>query len=169
MANDGTFINLEAGKQKRNEALEVSAGAGDAGKMIKTDSTGRIDNSLLPVGIGADTQDIISFEDLVAGDFVNIFDDGGTPSVRKADASNGRDANGFVLTGVTAPALATVYFEGTNTQLSGMTPGARQYLNTAGGITETPKTASGELHQYLGKASSATALNVELADCILLG
>jgi hypothetical protein len=169
MANDGTFINLEAGKQKRNEALEVSAGAGDAGKMIKTDSTGRIDNSLLPVGIGADTQDVVSFEDLVAGDFVNIFDDGGTPSVRKADATNGRDANGFVLSGVTAPALATVYFEGTNTQLSGMTPGARQYLNTSGGITETPKTASGELHQYLGKSSSATTLNVELDDCIVLG
>ena len=101
MANDGTFINLENGKQKRNEALEISAGAGDAGKMIKTDSTGRIDNSLLPVGIGADTQDVVSFEDLVAGDFVNIFDDGGTPSVRKADATNGRDANGFVLSGVT--------------------------------------------------------------------
>jgi len=168
MANDGTFLNLEAGKKKRNDALEVSAGAGDAGKIVKTDSTGRFDTSLMPVGIGADTQDIVSFEDLVAGDFVNIFDDGGSPSVRKADASNGRDANGFVLAGVTAPALATVYFEGTNTQLSGMTAGARQYLSTAGGVTEIPNTTTGQLHQYLGKASSPTELNIELADCILL-
>ena len=164
MANDGTFLNLEAGKQKRNTALETSAGAADAGKMVKVDSTGRLDSSLLPVGIGADTQDIISFEDIAAGDFVNIFD-----KVRKADATNGRDANGFALSGVTAPAVATVYFEGTNTQLSGMTPGARQYLDTAGAITETPKTVAGELHQYLGKSSSATELNVELDDCIVLG
>lgn len=168
MANDGTFLNLEAGKRKRNTALETSAGVADAGKIVMTDSTGRLDNSLLPVGIGADTQDIVSFENLVAGDFVNIFNDGGTPSVRKADATNGRDANGFILTGVTAPAVATVYFEGTNTQLSGMTPGARQYLSTAGALTETPNTTTGQLHQYLGKASSATELNVELADCILL-
>lgn len=169
MANDGTFINLESGKQKRNTALETSAGAADAGKIVKTDSTGRFDASLLPVGIGADTVDIISFEDLIAGDFVNIFDDGGVAKVRKADATNGRDANGFVLAGVTSPAPATVYFEGTNTQLSGMTVGARQYLDTAGGITETPKTTSGDLHQYLGKSSSATELNVELDDCIVLG
>jgi len=168
MANDGTFLNLEAGKKKRNTALEVSAGVADAAKIVMTDSTGRLDNSLLPVGIGADTQDIVSFENLVAGDFVNIFDDGGTPSIRKADASNGRDANGFILTGVTAPATGTVYFEGTNTQLSGMTPGARQYLGTSGAVTETPNTTTGQLHQYLGKASSATELNIELADCILL-
>ena len=168
MANDGTFLNLEAGKKKRNDALEVSTGASDGGKIVKTDSTGRFDPSLMPVGIGADTQEIVSFEDLVAGDFVNIFDDGGTPSVRKADASNGRDANGFVLTGVTAPALATVYFEGTNTQLSAMTPAARQYLGTSGAVTGTPNTTTGQLHQYLGKASSATELNIELADCILL-
>jgi hypothetical protein len=169
MANDGKFLNLENGKKKLDSAIASSAGAGDASKVLMTDGTGRIDSSFLPVGIGADTQDIISFEDLVAGDFVNIFDDGGTPKVRKADASNGRDANGFVLSGVTAPALATVYFEGTNTQLSAMTPGARQYLDTAGGVTETPNTTSGQLHQYLGKASSATELNVELDDCVLIG
>jgi len=169
MANDGKFLNLENGKKKLDSAIETSAGAADGNKVAMTDSTGRFDTSLMPVGIGADTQDIISFEDLVAGDFVNIFDDGGTIKVRKADATNGRDANGFVLAGVTAPALATVYFEGTNTQLSGMTPGARQYLGTAGGVTGTPNTTSGQLHQYLGKSSSATELNVEMADCVLIG
>jgi len=110
MANDGKFLNLENGKKKLDSAIETSAGAADGNKVAMTDSTGRFDTSLMPVGIGADTQDIISFEDLVAGDFVNIFDDGGTIKVRKADATNGRDANGFVLAGVTAPALATVYF-----------------------------------------------------------
>lgn len=169
MANDGKFLNLDSGKKKLDSAIDSSAGAGDANKIAMTDNTGRFDTSLMPVGIGADTQDIISFEDLTAGDFVNIFDDGGTVKVRKADATNGRDANGFVLSGVTAPAVATVYFEGTNTQLAGMTLGARQYLGTAGAVTETPNTTSGQLHQYLGKASSATELNVEMADCILIG
>ena len=169
MANDGRFLNLEGGKEKLDSAISTSAGVADANKIVQTDSTGRFDSSLMPVGIGADTQEIVSFEDLVAGDFVNIFDDGGTVSVRKADATNARDANGFVLSGVTAPALATVYFEGTNTQLSGMTGGARQYLGTAGGVTETPNTTTGQLHQYLGKASSATELNVEMDDCILIG
>ena len=166
MANNGTFLNLENGKEALDTAINASTGASDASKIIRTDSTGRIDNSLLPVGVGDDTLEIEASETLVAGDFVNIFDDTGTGKVRKADKSNGRDANGFVLAGVTSGNDATVYFEGTNTQLSGMTIGARQYLDTSGGITETPTTTTGDIHQYLGKASSATEMNVELADCI---
>jgi len=159
MSNDGRFLNLESGKEKLDSAIETSSGASDGNKIAMTDSTGR----------GADTLTIEASENLSAGDFVNIFNDAGTAKVRKADATNSRDANGFVLAGVTAAADAEVYFEGTNTQLSGMTIGARQYLDTTGGITETPKTGSGELHQYLGKASSATEMNVELDDCILIG
>jgi len=169
MSNDGRFLNLESGKEKLDSAIETSSGASDGNKIAMTDSTGRFDVSLLPVGIGADTLTIEASENLSAGDFVNIFNDAGTAKVRKADATNSRDANGFVLAGVTAAADAEVYFEGTNTQLSGMTIGARQYLDTTGGITKTKKTGSGELHQYLGKASSATEMNVELDDCILIG
>jgi hypothetical protein len=168
MANDGRFLNLENGKKVLDDALAVSAGAGDSGKLVKLDGTGRLDSSLLPVGVGADTLSIPASENLSAGDFVQIWDNGGTANVRLADKTNGRDANGFVLAGVTAPANATVYFEGTNTQLTGMTPGARQYLDSAGGITETPTTTTSELHQYLGRAASATQLNVELADCIVI-
>jgi len=169
MANDGKFLNLESGKKKLDQAINASTGAGDASKIVRTDGTGRLDSSLLPVGIGADTLSIEASETLAAGDFVNIFDDTGTAKVRKADATNGRDANGFVLSGVTSGNNIDVYFEGTNTQLSGMTIGARQYLGATGSVTETPNTTSGQIHQYLGKASSATELNVELADCISIG
>ena len=169
MANDGKFLNLESGKKKLDQAINASTGAGDASKIIRTDSTGRIDSSLLPVGIGADTLSIEASETLAAGDFVNIFDDSGTAKVRKADATNSRDANGFILSGVTSGNNVDVYFEGTNTQLSGMTIGARQYLDATGSVTETPNTTSGQIHQYLGKASSATELNVEIADCISIG
>jgi len=169
MANDGKFLNLESGKKKLDQAINASTGATDASKIVRTDGTGRLDSSLLPVGIGADTLSIEASETLAAGDFVNIFDDTGTAKVRKADATNGRDANGFVLSGVTSGNNIDVYFEGTNTQLSGMTIGARQYLGATGSVTETPNTTSGQIHQYLGKASSATELNVELADCISIG
>ncbi len=169
MANDGKFLNLESGKKKLDQAINASTGASDASKIVRTDGTGRLDSSLLPVGIGADTLSIEASETLAAGDFVNIFDDSGTAKVRKADATNSRDSNGFVLSGVTSGNNIDVYFEGTNTQLSGMTIGARQYLGATGSVTETPNTTSGQISQYLGKASSATQLNVELADCISIG
>lgn len=166
MANNGNFRNFDGGKETLETAIDSSAGVGDASKIVKTDATGRLDNSLLPVGIGADTLSIPSSENLSAGSFVNVYDNGGTVNVRLADNSNGREANGFVLASVTSPANATVYFEGTNTQLSGLTLGVRYFLGTAGGVTTTAPTASGEIIQYLGKSSSATEINVEMSDCI---
>ena len=169
MSNDGKFLNLESGEKKLDTAINTSAGAGDASKIVRTDSTGRLDSSFLPVGVGPDTLSIEASETLAAGDFVNIFDYSSTPKIRKADATNGRDADGFVLAGVTSGANGDVYREGTNTQLSGMTIGARQYLGATGAVTETPNTTSTQLHQFLGKASSATELNIEITDQIKVG
>ena len=169
MSNDGKFLNLESGEKNLDTAINTSAGAGDASKIVRTDSTGRLDSSFLPVGVGPDTLSIEASETLAAGDFVNIFDDSSTPKIRKADATNGRDADGFVLAGVTSGANGDVYREGTNTQLSGMTIGARQYLGATGAVTETPNTTSTQLHQFLGKASSATELNIEITDQIKVG
>ena len=50
-----------------------------------------------------------------------------------------------------------------------MTIGARQYLGATGAVTETPNTTSTQLHQFLGKASSATELNIEITDQIKVG
>lgn len=169
MSNDGRFLNLENGKRKLESAIDSSAGAADSGKIIKLDSSGKIDLTLLPNGIGEDAVEIAAFEDLAAGDFVNIFDNGGSVAVRKADKSSGRDANGFVLDAVTAPAAVKVFFEGTNSALSGLTIGARYYLDTVGDVTTTPTTTTGDIHQYLGKAFSATELTTEKDDCIVIG
>jgi hypothetical protein len=169
MANDGKFLNLENGKKKLDSAIDSSAGAADSGKIIKLDSNGKIDSTLLPAGIGEDAVELPAFEDVSAGDFVNIFLDGGVAKIRKADSSNLRDANGFVLESATAPAAVKVIFEGTNSQLSGLSIGERYYLDSAGAVTLTPKTATGELHQYLGKAFSATELTTEKDDCIVIG
>lgn len=148
----------------------TSAGAGDSGKVVALDAAGRIDTSMMPVGIGADTATITASEALAAGDLVNVWNDAGTPKVRKADASTaGKEAHGFVLAAVASSASATVYFEGTNTQMTGLTAGT-QYLSaaTAGKTASTAPTAAGNVVQRVGMATSATAMNFQSGDPIVL-
>lgn len=54
-------------------SVGTSAGAGDSGKLPSLDGSGKLDNSFMPVGIGADTAAIATSETLAAGDFVNIW------------------------------------------------------------------------------------------------
>ena len=163
-------IQLVNGKQTEVEATVVSTGVGEAGDVVALDPSGKLDPSVLPTGIGADVAVLPSTENLSAGDYVNIFDDGGTPSVRLADSTNGRDAHGFVTEVVTAPANATIFFEGSNANLSGLTAGDRQYLDAAGAPTNVPpSTAGGDtISQFLGIAVNATTINTDIDDCVLL-
>lgn len=149
-------------------AVASSAGAGDAGKVAALDGAGRLDATMMPVGIGADTASIQASENLAAGDFVNVHNSGGA-RVRKADATTaGKEAHGFVLGAVSSGANATVYFEGSNTGVSGQTPGTVFLATTAGGATGTAPSASGNVVQKLGVAISATAINFERGEPIVL-
>jgi hypothetical protein len=139
----------------------TSAGAGDSGKLPALDASGRLDSSFMPVGIGADTAAITASEALAAGDLVNIWSSTGA-KVRKADATTaGKEAHGFVLSAVSSAATATVYFEGTNTAVTGLTPGPQFLTTTAGTASVTAPTGSGNVVQRVGVATSATALNFE--------
>lgn len=164
------FLRILAGVIAELEALVTSTGAGDAGKIVATDSTGKLDQSLMPVGMGADTKILPASENLAAGNKVNIWNDAGTAKVRKADATTaGKEADGFVLEAVSLGNNATVHFDGTNTQLSGLTPGAVYYLaTTAGQITDTPPSGSGNVVQRVGRALSATELSFEPGQPITL-
>lgn len=147
-----------------------SAGAGDSGKLVALDGSGKIDSTMMPTGIGADTASIVASEALAAGDLVNIYDNAGTANCRKADASTaGKHAMGFVLAAVSSSASATVYFEGTNTQVTGLTPGV-QFLSaaSAGLSTVTAPTGTGKVVQRVGFATSATALNFQAGEPIVL-
>ncbi len=157
------FLYNNAGTITEKELTVTSAGAGDAGKGVALDGTGKLDSSVLPTGIGADTLSVVCSENLAAGDFVNLWSDSGTGKVRKADASNGRAAQGFVLSAYTSGQTALVYFEGTNTQLSSLTPGSRYFLSgsVAGGVTATAPSTSGHIVQELGFARSATQMPFE--------
>ena len=170
MPTTQTYIDIENGRLTRQTAIATSAGAGDAGKLPRLDGTGRIDNSMMPTGIGADTALIVASENLAAGDFVNLWNNAAVINVRKADATtSGKEADGFVLAAVTASASATVFFEGTNTQRTGLTAGSRYYLAiTAGGVTTTAPSAAGNVVQYIGKAVSTTAISYEGDEGIIL-
>ena len=167
-----SFLRLVAGKLQAITAVVTSAGAGNDGDLVALGSDGKLDASLLPSeALSEDSYSLATSENLAAGDFVQIWNDGGTPKLRLADNSNLREVDGYVKTASTSPAVNTIFLEGVNANQSGMTPGARQYLDTVGGVTETPLvpiTDTGKIHQYLGKAISATELDFEKDDCILL-
>lgn len=166
MATQG-FFALVAGKLQQVIALVTSAGAADAGKIVALDDTGRLDSSVMPAGIGANTKSLPAYEALAAGNFVNEFLDSGVLKVRKADATTaGKEADGYVLAAVTAGNSAAVYpLSGSNTQCTGLTVGSTYYLNTtAGGVTATAPTGAGNFVQKLGKAVSTTELIVSAND-----
>lgn len=151
-------INNTTGDLDEIASSNVSTGATDAGKIPELDASGRLSSTMMPIGIVPDVKIFTALEALSAGDFVEITATG----VRKADRSNGRKADGFVIAAVASAASATVYRDTTNTGVSGLTVGARYYLGLAGAITATVTTTSGQLHQYLGIALAATELDVEI-------
>jgi hypothetical protein len=155
------FLGLANGVKTWFTAIQTSTGAADAGKIPGLDSAGRLHSSMMPVGIGAATQSITASEALVAGDFINIFDNAGTPNVRKADNSNNRPAMGFVTAAVANAATATVFLGGPNNARSGLTPGLLYFLGTAGGVTSTAPSAANNLIQEIGVASNATTIQFD--------
>lgn len=162
--------NSGTGRLEEQSGVTTSAGAGDVGKIPQLDAAGKLDASVMPSGIGAETESATATEALVAGDFVNIYDAAGTKSVRKADGSSaGKEANGYVLSAFASSAVATIYTDGSNNQRSGLTAGVTYYLAaTPGGVTTTPLTTTGHVHQKLGKASTPTSLVFEHFDPITL-
>lgn len=147
---DGSFLELNP--------PTTSAGVGSAGQVPALASTGKLDISFMPTGVGSDTVTIIASESLAAGDFVNIWNNTGTPNVRKALATDAtKPCTGFVLTAYSASAPAMVYTRGLNSQvaITGLTiadVGKKVFLSpsAAGGVTTTLPSTSGNIAQLLG-------------------
>lgn len=156
-----TFVDRIAGKFKQLRAAIVAT----PDSIVGTDSTGRIDVSFLPVGVGPEVTICVSSENLTAGNFVNLYLNGGIITARKADATDTtKPAHGFVLASTTSPANATVYrVSQVNTALSGLTIGSDYYLSTTPGAVEIAPgpSATGNLSQRLGIASKTTELVFE--------
>lgn len=162
------YRNNTTGKVTENRAIDISTGAPDAGKIVATQSDGTIHPSFLPTGVGPDVKVALTSEAISANDYVNIWNDGGVEKVRLADASvAGREAMGFVKAAFASGVNATVFFEGPNSGFTGLTIGSRQYLSTAGDVTATVPLAP-NFHQLIGYAVSATEINTDIDDCIIL-
>lgn len=155
------YVALITGRLKEVLGLVISTGAPDANKIVAVDASGKLDISVMPVGVGAEVTVAASFENLIAGDFVNLFLSGGVIKVQKADATtNAKPAHGFVLANVTSPANATVYrISNENTAITGLTIGSDYFLSTTPGtITTTAPSASGNIVQPIGRATLTTAI-----------
>lgn len=148
----------------------VSEGAASAGEIPLLNSKGVLDVSALPPNIGTLSSNIIASELIYAGALVNIWDNAGIPNVRLANASViGKEADGYVLSGVPLGAAANVFFEGINTSVISLTSGL-QYLSNmvAGGMTQIPPSIEGETIQTVGVSVSPTALVFQRGVSILL-
>ena len=136
----------------------TTGGAPNAGKRVQLNGSGVLDISVLPSGVGDETEVFPASEALSAGDCVNKWNDSGTVKVRKAD-TNGKPADGYVKAAVASGANATVYSDGLNDAVTGLTIGTVYLSATPGGYSATPPAdGSGLVLQELGFANSATAV-----------
>lgn len=138
----------------------VSAGSANGGELVATnETTGKLDESVMPDGVSAEVEVIVASEALAENDVVNIWDDTGTRKVRKADATDTtKPANGYVKAAVLEGGNASVYSDG---KLPGeaLTISARYFLSeTPGLVTATRPTTNNALCQSIGIAVAATAI-----------
>lgn len=158
------FMALVGGLRKQLTAIVTSAGAADAGKIAGLGADGRWHSSMMPLGIGASTNQAVASEAIAAGKYINYHNAVGVFSMRLADNSNGRPAHGFVIDAVASAATGTAYpLDGVNSAMTGLVIADPYWLGTAGGATNTPLDEANvananKISQYLGVAKSATEL-----------
>lgn len=140
----------------------TSAGAGNAGQIVALDANGLLDPSVMPSGITPDQKAGTSNGAITAKDMCYV-ETAGTIARASAAAGTPHGAQGYALTSVATGQPITIQLEGKISGLTGLTPGATYFLSntTAGAITATPPSATGELWQPVGTALSATELNFE--------
>lgn len=166
MATQRVLQLTAAGKLTEYVAAVASAGAATAGQLVATDNNGKLDITLFPAGLGADTATMVASEALAAGAFVNVWNNAGVASVRNADgsagANGGKQADGFVLASAASGATVLVYFQGINTAVTGQTAGL-VFLSatTPGGSSSTGPTAAGTTFHQIGMAISPTAIQFD--------
>lgn len=153
------FITVVSGAKKFLAAIQTSAGVGDAGKIAALDATGRFDISMMPTGVGAaSTATATASATITAGMATNLYTNAGALNVRPADNTTaGSEANSFATAGITSGTSGSVQItSGIVSGLSGLTPGAKLYLGTTGGVTATAPSATGNVLQVVGRALSSS-------------
>lgn len=148
----------------RNVVISALSGgsAAAANLLVQTGADGFIPDSFLHPALVSAPIPLPAAVNIAAGKEVNIFNNNGTISVQLADATASPPlrSDGYVLAAAASGNTAQVYRRGgVNNALSGLTAGADYYLGAAGNVTTTQNTTPGQLDQYIGYATSATALD----------
>jgi len=167
-----TFLQKDLTTKRTKMVTSVQEGGeASANRIASLDGSGKFPISMMPSGIGAETKVLPASEALSSGDLLNIFDDTGTTKVRKADGTSYKPADGFTLAAVESGANATVYLDGVNTGVTSLTGGTEYYLSkTAGGVTtDVSGYTTGNIVQFVGKATAAGELNFERGEPIEIG
>ena len=160
------FLKEIAGIPTRKEATQIG-GSGKENLIPALDNTGRFSETMMPVGLVADVKNMVASEDIGGGDLINVWNDGGVFKIRKADASNGRNAHAFILASVLLGNSINAYFEGIITGLSGQTP-VQYWLDgaIAGKAVTSPPSNPAHIIQKVGMGISATERSFEPGDVI---
>lgn len=105
-------------------------------------------------------------EDLAAGSLIHIAADG---TARLADASSaGQEAVGYTAKIVSAGDNFNLLLEGKIPGLSGLTKGARYYLDTTPGkLTSTPPSGAAQVVQFVGRAVNETEVIFEQGEGVI--
>ena len=132
---------------------------GTAGCVL-TDNGSGSDPSFQALSALANTMSVTVTETIAAGAMINLWASTGL-KVRNADNTDAtKQADGFALTGAASGAITVVIGSAPNTQQTSLTVGTRYFLGTAGAVTATAPTSSGDLVQSLGIAVTTTELQV---------
>lgn len=161
--DDGASVTLVTGFVAATGTIEVQV----AYQLAAATSPWSATESIVLATPSILSTTITASEDLAAGNLVNVWNSSGA-KVRKADATTaGKEAHGFVKAAVTSGQPATVYFEGTVTRPV-LTPGPYFLSTTAGGVTATAPSASGNVVQPIGVATSTTEIDFEAGQSVEL-
>ncbi|MCJ2072418.1 hypothetical protein MKK75_27110 [Methylobacterium sp. J-030] len=141
----------------------LAGGVANAFQIPALDANGLLPVTMMPTGIGPDTEQMPASEALSAGALVNVYANGGVATARNADGSTtGKQADGFVLAAVAAGGTATVFLSGLNTALAGLTPGLGFLSDTAvGAVAAAGATAAGHTFQQVGVVTQAGHLQFD--------
>ena len=142
----------------------TTGGAANAFNVPALNANGQLDVTMMPSGIGPDTQVLPATEAISAGALVNIWTSSGTISVRNADGSTtGKQADGFVLAAVASGSNATVYLSGLNTSATGTTTAGLVFLSDTniGQIAAAGATTPGHTYQQVGILTASGTLQFD--------
>ena len=137
----------------------IVGGAANAFQLVALNASGQLDLTMMPTGIGPDTQPLPASEAISAGSLVNVYLNAGTSTMRNANGATGLKANGFVLQAVAQGANGTAYLSGLNTAVAGLTPGPAFLSDSSvGAVAAAGATTPGHIYQEVGVVTAAGVL-----------